>query len=45
MRTLCCKSLCGTAALQELVPMWGKTAEGSVEQREERPGLYPSSVT
>lgn len=44
MRTLCCKSLCDTEARQELVAAWGKTAEGSVEQ-EDRPGLYPSSVT
>lgn len=32
MRTLCSKSLCDTEARQELVPAWGKTAEGSVEQ-------------
>lgn len=45
MRTLCCKSLCDTEALQELVPSWGKTAEGSVEPREDRPGLHLSPVT
>lgn len=47
MRTLCCKSLCDTEALQELMPMWGERqpAEGTVERREDRSGLYPGSVT
>lgn len=44
MRTLCCKSLCDTEALQELVPTWGKTAEGSVEQYGQA-WMRPSSVT